>query len=562
MVVTPPRYRTSSTQSDLDSAHDWPTEENNMSEDSIGTRKGDYEILGILGTGGMGKVYKVRNVLSDRVEAMKVLLPSLVDQKDLADRFLREIKVLAGLSHPNIAALRTALTLHNQLVMIMEYVEGTTLASCVEHGAIPSAEAVRYIAQVLAALSYAHKRQVIHRDIKPGNMMLTPDGTVKLMDFGIARSNIDLGITATGTTLGSLAYMSPEQVKCEPADARSDVYSVGISFYEMVTGQRPFQSDSNFSIMKAHLQEPPMPPIEVKPDLAVGISEIIMIAIEKDPAKRFQTADAFMNALQTVAGNLDAAQIPPRAVPRATLDPIPDSAHGGSMTPLNPARGVPSSVSREARPAEVPRMPPALANATGHRGLYIALGALVVLMVLVVAGFSTPRWFKTRANSGAPSQAVSLSSSPPAEEAAKSGQPAPVPPSAEPPASAPAAQTRARIKTGGDAKRLSQSEVLQQDAGGAQAAQPDIAELEGLDRELDQLSSREIAISASLDALSKEQNAQGMHLRGDIVEAQARMRTYLGRMQSAIQAQDAKSARKYLNLAEPEVERLEKFLGR
>jgi hypothetical protein len=135
-------------------------------------------------------------------------------------------------------------------------------------------------------------------------------------------------------------------------------------------------------------------------------------------------------------------------------------------------------------------MPPALANATGHRGLYIALGALVVLMILVVAGFSTPRWFKTRANSGAPSQAVSLSSSPPAEEAAKSEQPAPVPPSAEPPASAPAAQTRARIKTGGDAKRLSQSEVLQQDADGAQAAQPDIAELEGLDRELDQLSSR------------------------------------------------------------------------
>jgi len=154
-----------------------------MSEDSIGTRKGDYEILGVLGTGGMGKVYKVRNVLSDRVEAMKVLLPNLVDQKDLAERFLREIKILASLSHPNIAALRTALTLHNQLIMILEYVEGATLASRVEQGAIPSAEqgaipsaeAVRYIAQVLSALSYAHNRQVIHRDIKPGNMMLTPD---------------------------------------------------------------------------------------------------------------------------------------------------------------------------------------------------------------------------------------------------------------------------------------------------------------------------------------------------------------------------------------------------
>ncbi len=127
-----------------------------MSEELIGTRKGDYEILGVLGAGGMGKVYKVRNVLSDRIEAMKVLLPNLTDQKDLVERFLREIKVLAGLSHPNIAGLRTALTIDNQLIMIMEYVEGTTLGSRVERGPIPCAEALNYIDQVLAALSYAH----------------------------------------------------------------------------------------------------------------------------------------------------------------------------------------------------------------------------------------------------------------------------------------------------------------------------------------------------------------------------------------------------------------------
>ncbi|HEV1992912.1 MAG TPA: serine/threonine-protein kinase, partial [Candidatus Acidoferrum sp.] len=158
-----------------------------MSEDIIGTRKGDYEILGVLGVGGMGKVYKVRNVLSDRIEAMKVLLPNLADQKDLADCFLREIKVLASLSHPNIAALQTALTIDNQLVMIMEYVEGQTLSARVGQGAIPLDEALNYIGQVLAALSYAHKQQVIHRDIKPANMMLTPEGVIKLMDFGIAR---------------------------------------------------------------------------------------------------------------------------------------------------------------------------------------------------------------------------------------------------------------------------------------------------------------------------------------------------------------------------------------
>src|SRR5215472_8030387 len=152
-----------------------------MSEEKIGRRIGDFEILAVLGTGGMGKVFKVRNVLSDRIEAMEVLLPNLSGQKELADRFLREIKILAGLSHPNIAALRTALTIDNQLVMIMEYVEGTTLASELEHGPIPSGDTLHYINQVLDALSYAHQQGVIHRDIKPANMMLMPEGTVKLM---------------------------------------------------------------------------------------------------------------------------------------------------------------------------------------------------------------------------------------------------------------------------------------------------------------------------------------------------------------------------------------------
>ena len=542
-----------------------------MNEDSIGTRKGDYEILGVLGSGGMGKVYKVRNLLSDRIEAMKVLLPNLADQKDLADRFLREIKFLAGLSHPNIAALRTALTIDNQLVMILEYVEGTTLAARVEDGAIPCAEAAGYISQVLSALSYAHKQQIIHRDIKPGNMMLTPDGTVKLMDFGIARSNVDLGMTTTGTTVGSLAYMSPEQVKCEAVDARSDLYSVGVSFYEMVTGQRPFRSDSNFAIMQAHLQEPPKLPTEVKPDLPPAISQIIMMAMEKDPAKRFQSADAFANALRTVTGSLGAAEVPRPVVSPTVPVPSPEAARrSGSTTPLAPARVESPSASPQPRQAEQqPRQMPPPASGTGHRGLYVTLGALVVLIVLVAAGFSAPRWLKARANSEASRPNASI---PAAPEAAKPEQAAPAPPAVEPLAPAPAASTPAvstpvastpALKTGSAAKRSSPSEVPQQPAGEAQqAAQPDTAQLDELDREVDQLSSRETAISASLDALSREQNAQGMHLRGDIVEAQARMHTYIGKAQAAIQAQDAKSARKYLDLAEPEVEKLEKFLGR
>ena len=179
----------------------------------IGSRIGDYEIVSALGAGGMGKVFKVRNVISDRVEAMKVLLPDLEHEPELADRFMREIKVQASLQHPNIAALHTALRVDNQLLMLMELVEGITLDQRLQQGPVPLRDGVDYIGQVLGALGYAHQHGVIHRDIKPANMMLTAKGTVKLMDFGIAKAAADRKLTMTGTTMGSLYYMSPEQIK-------------------------------------------------------------------------------------------------------------------------------------------------------------------------------------------------------------------------------------------------------------------------------------------------------------------------------------------------------------
>ena len=189
----------------------------------IGSTVGDYQIIGILGAGGMGKVYKVRNAISDRVEAMKVLLPDLATEPELADRFIREIKVQASLEHPNIAALHTALRVQNQLLMLMEFVEGMTLDQKLKSWSAAHCEAVEYVAQVLRALGYAHQHGVIHRDIKPANMMLTPGGVIKLMDFGIAKAATDRKLTMTGTTMGSLYYMSPEQIKGEATlDARSD----------------------------------------------------------------------------------------------------------------------------------------------------------------------------------------------------------------------------------------------------------------------------------------------------------------------------------------------------
>jgi eukaryotic-like serine/threonine-protein kinase len=304
-----------------------------MPDDVTGARKGDYLILGTLGAGGMGKVYKVRNTLSDRVEAMKVLLPDLSDQKDLADRFLREIKVLASLHHPNIAELRTALTIENQLIMIMEYVEGSTLASRLLQSPVRYADALSYFDQVLAALGCAHAHNIVHRDIKPANVMLTPQGIVKLMDFGIARSGTDHGLTMTGTTLGSVAYMSPEQVRCEPLDGRSDLYSVGVSLYETITGQRPYVSENNFEIMQAHLQIAPTPPIDLKPDIPLTLSELILMAMAKDPAQRFQTAEALRAALASVAPEFGA----PTQIPPTLLEPTLDVTAPSTARPVGPS---------------------------------------------------------------------------------------------------------------------------------------------------------------------------------------------------------------------------------
>src|SRR5579871_70487 len=260
---------------------------------NVGDRIGDYEITAILGAGGMGQVYKVRNLLSERTEAMKVLLPNLEGDTELADRFLREIKVQAALDHPNIAKLNTASRISNQLIMIMEFVDGTSVEKLLEKGPMTVTDAVSCAGQVLDALAYAHAHGVVHRDIKPANIMITPAGRAKLMDFGIAGVKADKRLTQTGRTVGSLYYMSPEQIQGLQPDPRSDLYSLGVTLYEMVTGKRPFQGDSDYQIMAAHLQQVPPPPMEMMPGVPGDLNEIIVMAIAKDSAERFQSADAF-----------------------------------------------------------------------------------------------------------------------------------------------------------------------------------------------------------------------------------------------------------------------------
>jgi len=307
----------------------------------VGDRVGDYQVVERIGAGGMGAVYKVRNLITDRLDAMKVLLPDLRQAADLAERFSREIKVHASLVHPNIAALHTAMRLENQLLMIMELVEGTSLSTRLRQGPIQCQESVNYICQVLSALSYAHERGIIHRDIKPANIMVTPNRIVKLMDFGIAATtgpgNLQNRLTAAGMALGSVHYMSPEQVKAGAPDARSDLYSLGITFYEMVTGQCPIRGNSEYEIMAAHLALAPPSPIELNPFLPPAVADIIQKSIQKRPDDRFQTAAEFRASLEALTAGAIPTTVQP--VMRTGSQPeMPRAATPPSGTSLiNPA---------------------------------------------------------------------------------------------------------------------------------------------------------------------------------------------------------------------------------
>ena len=591
-----------------------------MTDDVTGARKGDYLILGTLGAGGMGKVYKVRNTLSDRVEAMKVLLPDLSEQQELADRFLREIKVLASLHHPNIAELRTALTIGNQLVMIMEYVEGTTLACRLHQGDVRYADALVYFDQVLAALACAHSQRIVHRDIKPANIMLAPFGVVKLMDFGIARSGNDMGLTMTGTTLGSVAYMSPEQVRCEPLDGRSDLYSVGVSLYETITGQRPYVSDNNFEVMQAHLQVPPTAPIDLKPDIPPGLNQLILMAMAKNPAQRFQTADAMRGALRSVApvlgeptpfapiippeSTLDveapqtsrpATPSAPRAVTARPLTAQPITARPVTAQPLRqplapttpapplaPTIPLAGSAPHYAQPqAPASAVATAQTNAGNSRPLYVTLSVVIVLLVLTAAGFGAKRWMDARSSES--SASTPADNSTPVVDAS----PAPVTPTmqpvpaANPAPSKPAANAKPRVTPPPAVQNPSppqQQQVVQQPATPPQPApaaqQPSATQPDH--RAAEQSARKTVASAAQLAALEHEEfddleardnkvNARIAALPqqpgADVAVSQQMARNELVLAQRALQQGDIQNAQKYMEQADADIAKVEKLLG-
>jgi len=231
---------------------------------------------------------------------MKILLPGQIATPELAERFRREIQLLGALNHPHIAGLHNAFYADGQLIMIMELVNGETLRARSARMRMPVPEIIGYARQILSALDYAHSRGVVHRDIKPSNIMITAENEIKLVDFGIAISEHSAELTAPGFMLGSVNYMSPEQIAGDKATLRSDIYSVGVTLYEILTGWLPVKGSNNLEIMRSHLNDRPTAPSQLNPRLPVELSNLLLKALEKTPEDRFASAQNFLAALDLV----------------------------------------------------------------------------------------------------------------------------------------------------------------------------------------------------------------------------------------------------------------------
>lgn len=266
-----------------------------------GDTLGNYLVLSKLGEGGMGMVYKAHDPTLDRMVALKIISPHLFRNQEYLDRFRVEAQAQARLNSPNIVTLHSMFQLPSWLVLVMEYVEGETLAQRLhKQGRLNFSSSIWVFEQVLLGVDRAHRMGVVHRDLKPGNIFITTGNEVKLMDFGVARMVDNKGLTMAGSMVGTLTYISPEQINGKEADFRSDIYTLGITLYEAVTGRPPFEYRTDFELMSAHLTEQPPRPSILQPDVPEELETVILRAIEKDPDKRHQTAREFRNALLRV----------------------------------------------------------------------------------------------------------------------------------------------------------------------------------------------------------------------------------------------------------------------
>ena len=293
-----------------------------------------YELIEKIGSGGMAIVYKAKCHLLKRHVAVKILRPELVEDESFVARFKRESLAAASLSHPNIVNIYDVGEENGVYYIVMEYVNGKTLKEYIrEKERLEWEEAVRIAAQICSALKHAHKNGIVHRDIKPQNILISEDGTVKVADFGIARAVSSATVTIAGANvMGSVHYFSPEQARGGYVDEKSDIYSLGIVLYEMVTGNVPFEGDTAISVALKHIQERVKPPWELNPSIPKSLNDVIEKATEKDQAGRYQTAGEMLRDLQRVLrdpeGNFVVRNID-SDLPTQVMEPVKPNANPG-----------------------------------------------------------------------------------------------------------------------------------------------------------------------------------------------------------------------------------------
>ena len=350
---------------------------------AVGQEHDGLEFIRVLQPSKNSVSYVVRDVISQRLEHLKLVPDHLQQDEETTKRFLREAKLHAALAHPNVAQFYSVRRIDGALVMTREWVEGETLASKITAGPIPAPQAIDYLGQALVALGHAHGQGVIHRDITPHSLLVTESGVVKLTGFNLARSMADPRLTSTGVVMGSVHYIAPEQVKgMSEAEERSDLYACGVVLFEAVTGHRPYERDSDFDVMLAHVDDPVPFPSELNESIAAELEDVIRKALAKDPAERFQTAGEFREALLAEADlemrrSLKSSVVPesPPLTDVPQPEPTPHYTPAGEPFQMDPG-AMTGAWTRDT--ADISRML-GIAIAGFSVGLLIFLGSMILI---------------------------------------------------------------------------------------------------------------------------------------------------------------------------------------